>query len=58
MQNTLDWVIDMVVYFNPNSLNGVIIEITALINVIFLTLCFFRAGEGLEQYFKGLSIQE
>ena len=30
MQNILDWVICMVVYFNPNSPNGVILETRAL----------------------------
>ena len=52
MQNILDWVIDMVVYFNPNSLNGVIIEITVLINFIFSALCFLRAGRDLNNIFK------
>ena len=51
MQNILDWVIDMVAYFNPNFLDGGILEITALINLIFSALCFFRAGEVIEQYF-------
>ena len=51
MQNILDWVIDMVVYFNLYSLNGVILEKTALINVNFSALCFFRVGEEIKQYF-------
>ena len=33
MQNILDWVIDMVVYFNPNSLNGVILELNNIFKV-------------------------